>query len=222
MSNSPFAVIFDKDGVITDNNEFHKEAWFVFNKKYGRTINVDEFKASVFGKTNEEILRVLFPARFTDAEIDALAEEKEAIFRELYAPHFKLTQGLAAFFERLKAAQVPIGLATNAPLSNMQFTLEKGNIDHYFAAKANPLLVEKPKPAPDIYIKVASMLGYPTSKCIIFEDSLTGIQAGRLSGAKVIAITTTYTRQELELVADRVIDNFDEVEIPDLMALLSL
>lgn len=217
-----FAVIFDKDGVITDNNEFHKDAWDVFYKKYGVSLSEDEFKTKVVGKTNDEIIKILFDKPFTTDEIDALAEEKEAIFRELYAPHFKLTQGLAAFLERLKEAGIPIGLATNAPISNLNFTLENGNIGHYFSAKANPLLVANPKPAPDIYIKVAEMLGFPTSKCVVFEDSLTGIKAGRDAGAKIVAITTTYSREELTPVADWVIDNFDEVNIWDLEKLIGL
>ena len=219
---SEIAVLFDMDGVIINNNDFHRDAFHVFNKKHNIFIPDNEFKSKVFGKTNAEVLRMLFGDHLSDAEIDDLAEEKEAMFRELYDPHFILSEGLSAFLERLKTAGIPLAVGTNAPQSNLTYTLNRGGIAHYFSAQVTPLLVQNPKPAPDIYRKAAELLGIAPERCIVFEDSLTGIQAAKGAGAKVIAITSTYSRAELEQVADRVIDSFNEVETPQLYQLLDV
>ncbi|MES2389775.1 MAG: HAD family hydrolase, partial [Bacteroidota bacterium] len=185
------AVIFDKDGVITNNNDYHLLAWKVFNKKYNLELTDEDFKINVVGKTNHELLRDYFPAHYTDEQINELAEEKEAMFREIYLPDFKLTKGLNAFLEKLTAAGIPIGVATNAPQSNLDFTMLHGKIGHHFKVMITPKAVPRGKPFPDIYLKAAELLETAPERCVVFEDSFTGIRAARAAGTRSPAARCT-------------------------------
>ena len=218
----PYAFLFDKDGVITDNNAYHKTAWHKFLEKYDMQIPEEEFEKKIYGRTNEEILHEIWPKPLSASEAEELSEAKEALFREIYLPDFKLTQGLQAFLDSALHHGISMAVATNAPKSNLDFTLDTGQLRKYFKAAVYAIQVGKPKPAPDVYLKAAELLSYEPSRCIVFEDSLTGIKAARAAGAAVIAITTTYPRAALERVADLVIDSFDELDPSQLDELISL
>lgn len=210
--NYPYAFLFDKDGVITDNNAWHKLAWHRFLVDFKLQIPDEEFEKKIYGRTNEEILHEIWPKPLTAKEAEELSEAKEALFRELYFPDFKLTQGLSSFFKKANNLGISMAVATNAPKSNLDFTLDTARIRHYFKATVYALQVGKPKPAPDVYLKAAELLGFTPEKCIVFEDSLTGIKAARAAGTAVVAITTTYSRAALERVADLVIDSFEDID----------
>lgn len=207
-------IIFDKDGVITDNNSFHFDAWQVFFKKYNVSLPADDFHARVFGKTNEEILVELFPGPLSQAQLEFWAEEKEEMFRTIYRQHFKLTAGLGDFLDSLYQNQIPAAVATNAPQSNLDFTLDTGKIRHVFKVAITPKWVAAPKPAPDIYLKAAELLGAQPDQCVVFEDSFTGIAAARAAGCWVIGVASTYPAEELAKEVHHVIKDFTEISLP--------
>lgn len=207
-----YGALFDMDGVLVDNNPLHLKSWQVFFEKYGVSIAEEDFETKVYGKTNAEILEMLWPERtFSEEEIEALAEEKEAMYRDLVDPIFSLTPGLFNFLAQLKAEGFKTGVATNGPFSNLNYTLEKGNIRQFYDSEVTPALVALPKPAPDVYLKAAELAGISPDRVLIFEDSFTGIKAAKAAGAKVAAITTTYSREALAEVADAVFDSFEEL-----------
>jgi HAD superfamily hydrolase (TIGR01509 family) len=211
-------VIFDKDGVITDNNRFHFDAWQVFFSKYDVNVPAEDFAAKVFGKTNQEILVQLFDGPLTDDQLDSWAEEKEEMFRAIYKEHFVLTNGLPSFLEELYTAKIPAAVATNAPQSNLDFTLDMGKIRHVFQVTITPKAVALPKPAPDIYIKAAELLGAQPNQCVVFEDSFTGIDAALGAGCWVIGVASTYPAEDLAKRVHHVIQDFSEIDLAWLQA----
>lgn len=70
--------------------------------------------------------------------------------------------------------------------------------------------VVKGKPDPEVYSKAATQLGYTPDRCIVFEDSLSGVESALGAGCKVIAITTTHNEGEFQGVAYAVDDFTDE------------
>ena len=71
------------------------------------------------------------------------------------------------------------------------------NIENYFPVILDDSFVTKGKPDPEIYLKSAAALGFEPANCVVFEDSLSGVTAGKRAGCKVVGITTTHTREEL-------------------------
>jgi beta-phosphoglucomutase len=79
--------------------------------------------------------------------------------------------------------------------------------------------VEKGKPNPDVYLKAAEALKKTPSNCIVFEDSLAGVEAGNRAGAHVVGITSTHTPEELSSCI-KTYSHFDEIDLDELLSLI--
>ena len=185
------AFLFDMDGVIIDSNPLHRDAWVRFNRRYGLE-TTDEMIASMYGKRNDEIVRHYFGSALDDAEVLARGAAKEALYRELLHGRLEeiLVPGLRVFLHEFRG--VPMGVASNAEPANVELIVEEAGIRPYFQAIVDGHQVERPKPDPEIYLKVAGALGIAAGNCIVFEDSHTGVQAGLAAGMRVVGFRTTH------------------------------
>lgn len=211
-----FAVIFDMDGVIAHTNPHHKIAIQQFCADHGIQLNELTFKNKIYGRTNRDWITNVF-GEITDEQRDDYGREKEALFRKIYTP--EPVTGLIAFLDLLVANNIPRAIATSAPPENVDFILDKIGIRKYFPIILDERMVTLGKPNPEIYLKTAKALGLPNDKCIVIEDSLSGVTAGRKSGSKVIGITTTHTPEELA-ETNFVIHDFTELSIATLNSIL--
>lgn len=204
------AFIFDMDGVIVDSNPFHKIALKQFCKKYGFDLSEEQLKEKIYGRTNKDWLANVF-GNLGEKKLREYADEKEALFRELYKNDITLVGGIRDFLKKLDEQQIPRAIATSAPRDNVDFTLSKTGTGQYFKTILDESFVSIGKPDPQIYLKTAAALNFDPARCIVFEDSLSGVKAGKSAGCKVIGITTTHHRQELS-ETDLVIDNFVDLD----------
>ncbi len=206
-----FAIIFDMDGVIVDSNPYHKVALKQFCKKCGFELTDEQLLQKIYGRTNREWITNLMGI-LPEEMILAYAEEKEDLYRHIFATDIKPVKGLIEFLDRLDHHQIARAIGTSAPQSNVEFTLSKTKTSRYFNIILNDTSITHSKPHPEIYLKAAKALGLPNSQCIVIEDSLSGVEAGQAAGSKVIGITTTHSRKELAHT-DLVIDDFEELSI---------
>ena len=214
------AALFDMDGTLVDNSPVHVRAFELFCARYG----VTDWKAKLadsFGMGNDDIMRAVMPEEIIrEKGIAALADEKEAIYREIYAPDIHPVEGLVELLERLRAAGVRCAVGTSGPKANMDFVLEKCAIGPYFDAKVSGDMVTRCKPDPEIYLKAAEALRLRPEECVVFEDARAGIEAGDRAGMKVVALATTLSREELErTAATLVIDDFTQMSVERLRSL---
>jgi HAD superfamily hydrolase (TIGR01509 family) len=166
------------------------------------------------------VLEYLFKRELTAEEVHRYTEEKEDVYRDLYRPHLKPTEGLLPFLELLRAGDVPTAVATSAPYSNIDFTLGGTGTRPYFREIVDARHVKRGKPDPEIYLQAASRLGMQPDRCIVIEDALLGVQAGLAAGMKVIGITTTHSAAELNNT-HLVINDFRTLSLPVLRQLVS-
>ncbi|MCU0357279.1 MAG: HAD family phosphatase [Cyclobacteriaceae bacterium] len=216
--NQSIAVLFDMDGVIADTNRYHKECIHLFCEKHGLQLSEEDMKQRVYGRTNRDWLTNLF-GTIPAEKIAVYADEKEQLFREVYAPYLKPVAGLPEFLEALERNNIPKAIATSAPPANVDFVVDGTGIRNYFNTILDERMVSRGKPDPEIYLKTAQALGFPNEQCIVIEDSLSGVEAGQRAGSKVIGITTTHSREELAH-CDLVIDNFHDMTIEKLRSLM--
>lgn len=204
-----FAIIFDMDGVIVNNMAYHRKAWEKFLKKYAPDIELEEFSYH-FGKANKDLMRIVFKREISEEEESRYGEEKEALYRTLYAEAIVPTAGLIDFLNELKKNVVRMAVASSAPKVNVDFVLNKTGLRGYFDFLIDASEVQKGKPDPEIFLKAAAKLGHKPESCLVFEDSLPGIQAARNAGMKVIALTTSYPSQKL-INAEFSVKDFTEI-----------
>ena len=208
------AFIFDMDGVLADNSDFHVQAWTEYSRQYGRELSVDDIKRRL-GFNNREYMRFVLDREPTPEEVSKSTVEKEALYRKLYGPHLIAPPGLLALLEFAKRERVTCGIATSAPEDNVRFVLDGLGIRPYFKEIVDSGHVKHCKPDPEIYLLAAQRLGLTPAQCLVFEDAIAGIQAAKAAGMKVIAITTSYPAEVLrDHRPDAVIASFRDLAAP--------
>lgn len=215
-----FAVIFDLDGVIVDNMGYHKKAWEIFIQKHNPGLAIEDF-ARHFGRTNSDLIPLVFGRKLSEADVASYGEEKEALYRKLYAEHIAPLPGLVNFLRELKKKHVRAVIATSAPKKNLDLVLDGLEIRPWFDALVDASEVEKGKPDPEIYLNAAQKVERAPEVCIVFEDSLAGIQAGLNAGMRVVGVATTLPPEKLN-GTHLVIRDFREVSVGRLEKLLRL
>jgi len=185
------AFIFDMDGTIVDNMAFHTKSWVAFFKRRGQDIDPDEFFRSTAGRQGKEILRMYAGEDISDAEIAQLIEEKEGVYREMYAPHRATIAGFDDLIEQAKARGVKLAVATSAPDANIDFTLDGLELRSHFDVVVGAADVPRGKPEPDAFLLAAQRCGAAPSQCIVFEDAPMGVEAARRAGMRCVVLATT-------------------------------
>lgn len=209
------------DGVIVDNTPYHIRAWKAFCKQYDIVLDEDKYLKHVNGRTMREATQNIFNRPLSAEEIIKYTEEKEGIYRELYRPDIRPAQGLLAFLEHLAANDVSRAIATSATAVNVDFVVKATGIERYFDIILDENSIIKGKPDPEIYLKTARALGKEPSHCVVFEDSISGIQAAINAGTKVVGLATTHPEEMLTNV-DMVIKNFDNMTMKKLESLFTI
>lgn len=210
---SGMALIFDMDGVMVDSNPLHALVWREYLQKF--EIPADGIDTRMQGKRNDEIVRELFGPHLDEEEIFAHGAGKEALYRLRMAEQLEenLMPGLRVILEQNR--QRPLGVGSNAEPANLDFVLDGAGLRPYFQAIVDGHQVANPKPAPDIYLRVAGQLGVAPRNCIVFEDSPSGIAAGRSMGARVVGVC----RQGRQLPGtDLSIRDFTDSSLPEWLA----
>ena len=215
----PFAVIFDMDGVIADTNPTHLISW----KEYLLENNIEatdtDLVIHMFGKSNTYILEYFFKRKMEREEVERRQWEKEGLFRKVYEPIVKPLNGLLAFIDDLKANGVKTGIATSAPVQNLDMILRKVELRSKMESLLSWEDVVNHKPAPDVYLQSAKNVGVPIENCVVFEDSTSGIQAGLAAGAKVVGVLTSHQPSELP-PCHAYIENYEAVDFDFIKKLL--
>lgn len=192
------AAIFDMDGTLVDNMDFHNRAWVALARKLGlEDLTAERFQTEFAGKKNEEILPELLGRPLLHEELNQLAEEKESHYRAIYRPNLALHTGADAFLARLREAEVPMAVATAAPQSNRELVLDGLAIRSLFARVVGAEEVTRGKPAPDIFLAAAKALELDPTVCVAFEDAINGVISARTAGMVTVGITTTTSAEQL-------------------------
>ncbi|TFW19037.1 HAD family phosphatase [Massilia arenosa] len=212
------AFIFDMDGTIVDNMAYHTRSWVAFFERRGRQIDPDEFFRKTAGRQGREIMRLYMGEHLTDEEVKLLNEEKEAVYRELYAPHRATITGFDDLVVKAKACDVALAVATSAPNANIDFTLDGLNLRRHFDVVVGAVDVARGKPEPDAFLLAAERCGAKPENCIVFEDAPIGVEAARRAGMRCVVLTTTLPAEafaEYENVI-HIVSDFSQLTIDEL------
>ena len=211
-------VIFDMDGVIMDNNPYHEKAWKTFCRIHQVHLTDEELQKYVFGRIAKDTIDFIFKKKHSQEDVDRYVNEKEEVYRAMYTDKIKLLDGLKEFLEELKDKKVPAAVATSAPRDNVEFVFKYLPLRNYFEFVLDASHIKNGKPNPEIYLKSISKLGLEPNQCIVFEDSLSGVQAALDSGAHVIAVSTTHRPEEFHNVSG-IIKDFRNINYEKLRSL---
>lgn len=203
--------IFDMDGVVVDNHAFHFSAWMEFAKTHRFELNEEIYRERFNGKTNKDLFQMIFkdPGQ---AEMKSYADEKEGLYQQIYLPHMTPLKGLWDFLTELKGKKKKIALGTSAPPGNVDFVLDHLILRKFFDSIVDGTMVSRGKPDPEVYQQASFRLGLDPKDCVVFEDSLAGLEAGKRAGCEIIGVATSHTAKELSILTDKIIVDFTEIK----------
>ena len=212
------AVVFDWDGVVGDSSAHHERSWEILAAKRGLSLPPDHFKRG-FGKKNNVIIPDLGWA--TDsADVDALAHEKEEIYRSLvHEKGIDPLPGVRELLVALRERSIPCAIASSTERANLDLPLDLMGLREFFAVIVSGEEVVHGKPDPAVFLLAAERLGIAPADCVVIEDALVGIEAAKRAGMRVLAVATTNPIQALGS-ADAAVQSMADVT-PDRLAALA-
>jgi beta-phosphoglucomutase len=211
-------VIFDLDGVLIDTGPFHKQSWYDLAEKEGLEMS-DQLFYSTFGMQNYQIIPKLAGRQVSRDQIDRMSDWKEQRYRDLIEGKLQLLQGVKPLLEDLKRHGFALAIGTSAPRANLDFMFEHISLVDFFDDYVTGEEIKEGKPAPDTFLKAAKKLSIPARKCIVVEDAVAGVQAGKAAGMAVVAVTNTTDRAKLSQ-ADLVVDSLAELDAANFITLI--
>jgi beta-phosphoglucomutase len=182
------AFIFDLDGVLTDTSEFHYLAWKRLADEEGIPFTREDNEA-LRGVSRHESLRLLLKGRTLPLEqFEAWAERKNRYYLELIKQitSRNLLPGALEFLQALQKAGLKRAIASSS--KNARLVVERLNLLPWVDVLVDGTMVDRSKPAPDLFLKAAELLGEPPNACVVVEDAEAGIEAARAAGMRVIGI----------------------------------
>jgi len=181
------AVLFDMDGVIADSEAMWNDIDGALLRLHGVEYK-GEHKAQVLGKSFPLALGFYRDTFNIRAELEEMMLQRSDIARDFYAAKIPMFPPAPQVLAGLKERGLKLGLATSTVSSLARPFLQRHGIEKYFDAVTTGEEVEHGKPNPDIYLKAARKVGVGAAKCLVVEDALAGVQAGKSAGMIVAAI----------------------------------
>lgn len=205
------AVLFDFDGVIMDTETQYTVFWNEQGRKY---LGEEDFGRRIKGQT----LTQIYEKHFSGME-----EVQSQITSELNQYEKKMTYdyipGVETFIADLRSHGAKIAIVTSSNEEKMQNVYNAhpefpGMIDRILTSE----MFTRSKPAPDCFLLGMEVFGTTPETTYVFEDSFHGLQAGKDSGATVIGLATTNSREAITGKAHYIIDDFTGMTYEKLLA----
>jgi beta-phosphoglucomutase len=218
MTHSIKAFLFDLNGTMIDDMQYHITAWHRILNDLGADISLERMKEECYGK-NHELLERTFPGRFTFEEKDKMSYAKEEAYQKAFKPHLQLINGLEEFLKHAKQHNVKMAIGSAAIMFNIDFVLDNLSIRHYFDALISADDVINSKPHAETYLKCAHALSMKPEECIVFEDAPTGVQCAFNAGMTAVVVNGLHDKQYFERCSNIIqfIDSYDELDIDTLL-----
>lgn len=208
------AALFDFDGVIVDSESQYSRFWSGMEDIY--PTGIENFASAIKGTNLKSIL-----AYYDNDEVrEDIVSRLHGFEAEMPYPVYP---GVRELLVSLRRAGIGCAIVTSSDAYKMSLVYRqlpwlRDDVDFI----VDGTMVSHGKPDPEGYLRAAAALGCEPCRCVVFEDSLQGLAAGRAAGAKVVGVATTNRRDAVGELADVVVDSAAEVTLEMFLTLLKL
>jgi beta-phosphoglucomutase family hydrolase len=178
-------LIFDMDGTILDSEPTHRQAWREVLKGYGMHFD-EQSVVALNGAPTWQIARHIIEMNHAELDPHRLAAEKTALVSQMLPERVQplpLVEVVKTWYGRRPMA---VGTGSDSRLAEMLLT--RLGLRQYFTAVVAADHVSYPKPAPDTFLRCASLMGVAPEKCVVFEDADFGLQAAAAAGMDAVDV----------------------------------
>ena len=189
------AVIFDLDGSMVDSMGIWKAIDIEYLGKFGIELP-ENLQACIEGMSFSETA-VYFKERFNlPDDLDTIKADWNRMAWDKYAHEVPVKDGVTELLQYCMDHGIKAGIATSNSRELVENVVKARHLDRYFDCIMTGCDVARGKPAPDIYLAVARELGVSPENCLVFEDIIPGIQAGKAAGMRVCAVYDKYSEHQ--------------------------
>ncbi len=223
------AVIFDFDGVVVDSEPIHYFGFQQVLKTLGVELSREDYYAKYLGFDDHDCIAAVAAdtgCQLGEHRIEQLTQTKTRIVQRAFRESIEAMPGAVRLIQALDRRRVPLAICSGALREEIRLAAETVGVLECFGPIVSAEDVARGKPDPEGYRKALERLERNLAghllprKCIVVEDSPAGIEAGKVAGMQVLAVTASYPREALA-VADRVVASLEEVAPEDLDRLLA-
>jgi HAD superfamily hydrolase (TIGR01509 family) len=209
----PFrAVIFDLDGILADSEPWWNQIDAKLLAEYGVSYR-GEYHREVLGVSYRLAVEFYKKAFGLSASIEELMRRRGEIATEFFANRVGLFPSAKATLEELRQMNLYLAVATSSVSASACPFLDRHGLAPFFDVIVTGDEIERGKPHPDIYLRAAEKLGIRADACLVIEDALSGIAAGKAAGMRVAAIPDRrfVDARDYEKEADYLLGNLSEI-----------
>jgi HAD superfamily hydrolase (TIGR01509 family) len=215
MKKRPFEVIiFDHDGTLVDTESPDFQACKILCEEFGTTISLEQWAEKVVGHMDgynyifDEIIQTNNNG-VTQTDLWRRLNELWIITLEIV----ELMPGVSTLLPQLKAAGYPLGVATASERDWAMRWLIHFDLESYFQVVVSGDDITHNKPAPDVYLYAATEFGVSPERCLVFEDSVAGMQSAKAAGMTVVAVPSHVTKSLDFSQADAIVEGLEKVTV---------
>ena len=191
------AILFDMDGVLLDSEEYICRAGVMMFKEKGYEVKPDDF-LEFTGMGENRYLGGVAEKNRIPFELEKDKARTYEIYAEIVAGRLEPFPGVVEFIEKCRSRGLKMAVASSADPTKVEINLEEIGIpSSTFETVVTGLDIEHRKPAPDIFLKAAEKLDVDPAECPVVEDAISGVAAGKAAGARVLALTTSFSAEDL-------------------------
>lgn len=206
------AVLFDMDGVIIDSEPLHMKAFQIAMKNYHLDLSY-EYCCQFIGRTDRYMVEVLVKEWNLSDSVDQVLQLKKDVLAELermegYPP----VPYVRDLIMNLYQSGIKLAIASSSPMPAIRETAKSQNLTEFFEEYVSGTELVHSKPAPDIFLKSASMLGVDPSECLVIEDSEHGVAAAKAAGMTCVGFYNPNSGNQDLSKADIIVEGFEEID----------
>lgn len=204
------AVIFDLDGSLVDSMWLWRDIDIEYLGGFGIPLPED-LQSKIEGMSFHETA-LYFKENFPiEDSLDKIKADWNRMAWDKYTNEVPLKPGVAEFLKDCKESGIKLGIATSNSRELVRNIVQVHKLQDYFSSIVTGCDVERGKPAPDVYLTAARQLQVLPERCLVFEDIIPGIQAGKNAGMRVCAVEDAYSmsvKEEKKALADYYIESY--------------
>ena len=191
------AVLLDMDGVLVDSEAYICQAAMDMFAEKGHPVSAEDFLPFT-GMGENRYLGGVAEKNNIPFDLEKDKARTYEIYATLVRGKLDPLDGVHEFIKTCRDRGLKLAVASSADPIKVNINLEEIGLDRsLFGAIVTGLDIEHKKPAPDIFLKAAELIGADPGHCLVVEDAISGVSAGKTAGARVLALTTSFSSEEL-------------------------
>ncbi len=190
-------ILFDMDGVLVDSEPFICKSAVLMFGELGLKVSPEDFIPFV-GMGENRYIGGVAEKYGLSVDITQAKARTYQIYKTIIKGRLTSLPGVHEFIDKCRKKGFKLAVATSADQVKMEANLNEINLlPDLFHTTVNGLEVENKKPHPDIYLEASKRLGLKPEECLVVEDAPSGVKAAVSAGCRCLAVTSSFTRNEL-------------------------